>query len=102
VGYKGRMSLPPGITAEQLQQLLITLKQTIEASADLAGRVEALELAHVEIRNGLISIRESLQTYFDSYKAQTEMQIKLHSDMVASIGRLETRIEALEPPRRVM
>ena len=96
------MSLPPGITAEQLQQLLATLKETIEASADLAGRVEALELAIVEIRNGLVGIREGLQTYFDSYKAQTEMQIKLHTDMVASIGRLEARIEALEPPRRVM
>jgi len=44
------MSLPPGITAEQLQQLLLTLKQTIEASADLAGRVEALELAHQKVR----------------------------------------------------
>jgi hypothetical protein len=96
------MSLPPGITAEQLQQLLATLKETIEASADLAGRVEALELAIVEIRSGLVGIREGLQTYFDSYKAQTEMQIKLHTDMVASIGRLEARIEALEPPRRVM
>jgi hypothetical protein len=96
------MSLPPGITAEQLQQLLATLKETIEASADLAGRVEALELAIVEIRSGLVGIREGLQTYFDSYKAQTEMQIKLHSDMVASIGRLEARIEALEPPRRIM
>ena len=96
------MSLPPGITAEQLQQLLATLKETIEASADLAGRVEALEQAIVEIRNGLVGIREGLQTYFDSYKAQTEMQMKLHSDMVASIGRLEARIEALEPPRRVM
>jgi hypothetical protein len=96
------MSLPPGITAEQLQQLLATLKETIEASADLARRVEALELAIVEIRNGLVGIREGLQTYFDSYKAQMEMQIKLHSDMVASIGRLEARIEALEPPRRIM
>ena len=96
------MSLPPGITAEQLQQLLTTLKETIEASADLAGRVEALELAIVEIRNGLVGIREGLQTYFDSYKAQTEMQIKLHTDMVASIGRLEARIEALEPPQRIM
>jgi hypothetical protein len=96
------MSLPPGITAEQLQQLLATLKETIEASADLARRVEALELAIVEIRNGLVGIREGLQTYFDSYKAQTEMQIKLHSDMVATIGRLEARIEALEPPRRIM
>jgi hypothetical protein len=96
------MSLPPGISAEQLQQLLATLKETIEASADLASRVEALELAIVEIRNGLVGIREGLQTYFDSYKSQTEMQIKLHSDMVASIGRLEARIEALEPPRRVM
>jgi len=96
------MSLPPGITAEQLQQLLATLKETIEASADLARRVEALELAIVEIRNGLVGIREGLQTYFDSYKTQMEMQIKLHSDMVASIGRLEARIEALEPPRRIM
>jgi len=96
------MSLPPGITAEQLQQLLATLKETIAASADLAGRVEALELAIVEIRSGLVGIREGLQTYFDSYKAQTEMQIKLHTDMVASIGRLEARIEALEPPRRIM
>ena len=96
------MSLPPGITAEQLQQLLATLKETIEASAGLAGRVEALELAIVEIRSGLVGIREGLQTYFDSYKAQTEMQIKLHTDMVASIGRLEARIEALEPPRRIM
>jgi hypothetical protein len=96
------MSLPPGITAEQLQKLLATLKETIEASADLAGRVEALELAIVEIRSGLVGIREGLQTYFDSYKSQTEMQIKLHTDMVASIGRLEARIEALEPPRRVM
>jgi hypothetical protein len=96
------MSLPPGITAEQLQQLLLTLKETIEASADLASRVEALELAIVEIRNGLVGIREGLQTYFDSYKTQTEMQLKLHSDMVATIGRLEARIEALEPPRRIM
>jgi hypothetical protein len=96
------MSLPPGISAEQLQQLLATLKETIEASAELASRVEALELAIVEIRNGLVGIREGLQTYFDSYKAQTEMQLKLHSDMVATIGRLEARIEALEPPRRIM
>ena len=96
------MSLPSGISAEQLQQLLGTLKETIEASADLASRVEALELAIVEIRNGLVGIREGLQTYFDSYKAQTEMQIKLHTDMVATIGRLEARIEALEPPRRIM
>jgi hypothetical protein len=96
------MSLPPGISAEGLQKLLATLKETIEASADLASRVEALELAIVEIRNGLVGIREGLQTYFESYKAQTEMQIKLHSDMVASIGRLEARIEALEPPRRIM
>jgi len=96
------MSLPSGISAEQLQQLLTTLKETIEASADLASRVEALELAIVDIRNGLVGIREGLQTYFDSYKAQTEMQIKLHSDMVATIGRLEARIEALEPPRRIM
>jgi hypothetical protein len=96
------MSLPPGISAEQLRQLLATLKETIEASAELASRVEALELAIVEIRNGLVGIREGLQTYFDSYKAQTEMQIKLHTDMVATIGRLEARIEALEPPRRIM
>jgi hypothetical protein len=102
VGYKGIMPLPSGITAEELQQLLITLKETIEASADLASRVQALELAHVEIRDVLVGIRESLQKYFDSYKAQTEMQMKLHTDMVASIGRLEARIEVLEPPRRVM
>ena len=90
------------MSAEELQKLLITLKETIEASAELASRVQALEQARVEIRDGLVGIRESLQKYFDSYKAQTEMQMKLHSDMVASIGRLETRIEVLEPPRRVM
>ena len=96
------MPLPSEISKEQLQQLFDTLKGTIEASSDLASRVEALERVSIEIRDGLVGIRESLHTYFDSYKAQTEMQIKLHSDMVASIGRLETRIEALEPPRRVM
>ena len=96
------MSLPPEFSEEHLRQLLVTLKSTIEASAELSSRVDALELTTVEIRNGLVGIRESLQKYFDSYKAQTEMQMKLHSDMVASIGRLEARIRALEPPQRVM
>jgi len=81
---------------EQLKQILEMLRRTIEASGELAQRVELLEEGSGEKLGVLTSLQGNLKVLLETYQAQAEAQSRTNLDVVESIKRLEARVTALE------
>lgn len=81
---------------QQFQQIVDTLKRTIEASASLAERVEALERNSGDALGVLTSLQGNLQILLDQYQTQAQAQNRFNQDLSASVSRLEARIAVLE------
>ena len=88
--------MSPEQIIEQLQQIVGTLKRTIEASAELAERVEGLEGKFGETLGLLTSLQGNLQVLLEQYQTQAEAQGKLSSDLAEELARLEARVAVLE------
>ena len=81
---------------EQLKQILEMLRRTIEASGELAQRVELLEEGSGEKLGVLTSLQGNLKVLLETYQAQAEAQSRTNLDVAESIKRLEARVTALE------
>lgn len=77
----------------QLQQIVDTLKRTIEASAQLSERVEVLERQTGEKPGVLTALQGSLQVLLDTYQKHAEAQARTNEI-------LDARITALENSRK--
>ena len=76
----------------QLQQILATLKRIVEASGQLAERVDALEHNSAEKLGVLTSLQGHLEVLLDTYQKQSAAQARTNE-------LLEARIAALEDAR---
>jgi peptidoglycan hydrolase CwlO-like protein len=80
----------------QLQQIVAMLKRTIEASGELAERVEGLERRSGDELGILTSLQGNLQVLLEQHETQVAAQSNLMSNLADTVARLQTRIEALE------
>jgi hypothetical protein len=86
----------PEQIVDQFQQVIGTLKRTIEASAAVADRVEALERNSGETIGMLTSLQGNVQVLLETYQAQSQAQNELMMEAVNRIAQLEARLAALE------
>jgi hypothetical protein len=76
----------------QLQQIVATMKRVIEASGELAERVEALERRSGEEVGMLTSLAGNLQVLADQLQSRGEADHQLIQDLTDRLARLELRI----------
>ena len=81
---------------KQLQQIVGTLQQIVQASSDLAGRVASLEEQSGEKVGVLTSLQGHLQLLIDTYQKQVTAQEATNRTVLAALGTLEARLELLE------
>jgi hypothetical protein len=86
----------PDQIVDQFQQVVGTLKRTIEASAAVAGRVEELERNSGETIGMLTSLQGNVQVLLETYQAQAKAQNDLLTALAQRVGELESRIAILE------
>jgi methyl-accepting chemotaxis protein len=75
----------------QLQQIVATMKRVIEASGELAERVEALERRSGDEVGMLTSLGGNLQVLADQLQARSEEDRQLIQDLSDRLARLEAR-----------
>jgi hypothetical protein len=80
----------------QLQQIVITLKRTIEASAQLAERVDAMEQQSGEKLGVLTSLQGGLQVLLDRYQTQAIAQDAVNDELRQRMSMIEARLTTLE------
>jgi hypothetical protein len=88
--------MSPDEIVTQFQQIVATLKRTIEASAELAERVAVLEQQTGEKLGLLTSLQGHLKVLLETYQAQTEAQHATNLSLAESVRLLGARIAALE------
>jgi hypothetical protein len=81
---------------KQLQQILATMQRIVQASGQLAERVDALEQQSGEKLGVLTSLEGSLRVLLETYQEQAEAQKDANEAMAEAITRLEKRVSALE------
>jgi hypothetical protein len=75
----------------QLQQIVATMKRVIEASGELAERVEALERRSGDELGMLTSLGGNLQVLAEQLQSREEAERVLIQDLSERVARLETR-----------
>ncbi len=75
----------------QLQQIVATMKRVIEASGELAERVDALERRSGEEIGMLTSLGGNLQVLADQLQSRGEAERALIHDLSARVARLEAQ-----------
>jgi hypothetical protein len=75
----------------QLQQIVATMKRVIDASAELAERVDALERRSGEEIGMLTSLGGNLQVLAEQLQAREEAERALIHDLSERVERLEAR-----------
>src|SRR5689334_17537426 len=80
---------------EQFQQILATLKRIVEASGDLAARVDGLERSSGDTLGALTSIQGNVQLLLDTYQAQGIKQNRINEQVARSIADLEAKLAEL-------
>jgi hypothetical protein len=73
----------------QLQQIVATMKRVIEASGELAERVEALERRSGEELGMLTSLAGNLQVVAEQLQSREEAERALIHDLSERVARLE-------------
>ena len=86
---------------KQFQQIVGTLQQIVQASADLAARVETLEQQSGEKVGVLTSLQGHLQVLLETYQKQITAQEATNQKVLETLGMIETRLNALEGPRAI-
>src|ERR1700730_16493777 len=81
---------------KQLQQIVSTLQQIVQASGELAGRVGALEQQAGEKVGLLTSLQGHLQVLLETYQKQVTAQEATNRTGLEAIGSLEARLDAME------
>ena len=81
---------------KQFQQIVGTLQQIVQASADLAARVETLEQQSGEKVGVLTSLQGHLQVLLETYQKQITAQEATNQKVLETLGMIETRLNALE------
>jgi len=75
----------------QLQQIVETMKRIVDASGELAERVEALERRSGEEVGMLTSLGGNLQVLAEQLQTRGEADRELIQDLSDRLGRLEAR-----------
>jgi DNA repair exonuclease SbcCD ATPase subunit len=88
--------MSPDEIVKQLQQIVGTLQQIVQASAALAERVETLEQQSGEKVGVLTSLQGHLQVLLDTYQKQVTAQETTNSTVLDALGTLEARLDAIE------
>ena len=88
--------MSPDEIVSQFQQIVETLRRVIEASAGLAGRLEALEHDNGEKLGLLTGLQGNLKVLLDTYQAHIESQNATNVSLAQAISALEARMAALE------
>jgi len=81
---------------KQFQQIVGTLQQIVQASADLAARVETLEQQSGEKVGVLTSLQGHLQVLLETYQKQIMAQEATNQKVLETLGSIETRLNSLE------
>ena len=89
-------AMTPDETVKQLQQIVSTLQQIVQASAALAERVETLEQHSGEKVGVLTSLQGHLQVLLDTYQKQVTAQEATNRTVLDALGHLEARVNAIE------
>lgn len=89
--------MSPDEIVKQMQQIVSTLQQIVQASAELAGRVETLEQQSGEKVGLLTSLQGHLQVLLETYQKQASAQDATNRAVLEALGSLESRLNALDP-----
>ena len=81
---------------KQLQQIVNMLQQIVQASAELADRVEKLEQQSGEKVGVLTSLQGHLQVLLETYQKQVAAQDTTNRAVLDALGAFEARIAVLE------
>jgi hypothetical protein len=87
---------------QQFQQIVATLKRVIEASGELAEKVDSLELRSNDTLQALTSIQSDLQALLKNYESHARLQTTVSTELAEAISRLEARVAALEGNQQIM
>jgi len=88
--------MAPDEIVKQMQQIVATLQQIVQASAGLAERVETLEQQSGEKVGLLTALQGHLQVLLETYQKQVTAQEATNQTVLEALGTLEARIEAIE------
>ena len=81
---------------KQMQEIVSTLQQIVQASAELAGRVDTLEQKSGEKVGLMTSLQGHLQLLLETYQKQVAAQDATNRTILEALGTLEGRLNALE------
>ena len=88
--------MSPHEIVAQFQQIVETLRRVVEASADVAARVEALEHENGEKLGLLTALQGHLKVLLETYQSHMEAQSATNASIAQAIAGLEARIAKLE------
>src|SRR5947207_15374523 len=88
--------MTPDEIVKQLQQIVGTLQQIVQASAALAERVETLEQQSGEKVGVLTSLQGHLQVLLETYQKQVTAQETTNRTVLEALATLEARLDAIE------
>ena len=88
--------MSPDEIVKQLQQIVSTLQQIVQGSADLAQRVQALEQQSGEKVGLLTSLQGHLQVLLETYQKQVTAQEATNRTVLEALGALEARLDAID------
>ena len=81
---------------EQFQQIFDTLKRIVDASGELAARVDKLEQNWGDAVGALTAIQGSVQVLLESHRAEGARQNQFHEHIIRSLAQLEVRVSAMD------
>ena len=81
---------------KQLQQIISTLQQIVQASADLAERVGTLEQQSGDRVGLLTSLQQHIQVLLETYQKQVAAQEATNRTVLEALGSLEACLNAME------
>jgi len=87
--------MSPEQIVEQFQQILTTMKRIVDASSELAERVDGLERRSGDSLGALTAIQGHVQLLLDTYQSESAKQNKINEQVDRSIAQLEARIAAM-------
>ncbi len=87
--------MTPDQIVSQFQQILATMQRMIAASAELAGRVDALEQIAGDISGKMTSIDGTVQLMLDSIQSASDRQIAAYEAISRRVTQIEAQLERL-------
>lgn len=87
---------------QQFQQIIATMKRVIEASGELAEKVDVLDQRSNDTLGALNGLHADLQALLSNYEKHARMQTTVTAQLAETVARLESRVSALESGGPVM